>query len=31
VSLTPRFLRRSVRTRLIAAFLGVAALMVASA
>jgi methyl-accepting chemotaxis protein len=29
VSLTPRFLRRSVRTRLIAAFLGVAALMVA--
>ena len=28
MSLTPRFLRRSVRTRLIAAFLGVAALMV---
>jgi hypothetical protein len=28
VTLTPRFLRRSVRTRLVAAFLGVAALMV---
>jgi methyl-accepting chemotaxis protein len=29
VTVTPRFLRRSVRTRLVAAFLGVAALMVA--
>ena len=28
MTLTPRFLRRSLRTRLVAAFLGVAALLV---